>query len=77
MDMNDVIQWVTIGVIFLIVLVVVIRKMIRFRKELRDGGDPSCGCGCGCSGCRMSCDLQQREPAPDNKKSENKDKTVS
>lgn len=54
MDTNDVIQWITVGVIILIVVFVIIRKIIRFRRELRQDGPPSCGCGC--AGCSRKCD---------------------
>lgn len=57
MDLNDLIQWITVGVIMAIAVIVIVRKVRGFRRSINGEAPPQCGCGC--SGCAKSCDLRK------------------
>ena len=58
MSFNDLIQWATVVSVIVIAVVVIVRKVLRFRKGLKEGNGPSCGCGC--AGCTIDCDLKKK-----------------
>ncbi len=59
MDTNDMIQWITVGVIIVIALFIIVRKVAGFRKRFKEGEDASCGCGC--AGCTQDCGLKKNK----------------
>ena len=58
MSFNDLIQWATVVAVIVIAVVVIVRKVLQFRKGLKEGNGPSCGCGC--AGCTIDCDLKKK-----------------
>lgn len=42
---------ILIGLVLVLVVGLIVRKMVRDRKAGKGG----CGCGCGCSTCNMVC----------------------
>lgn len=67
MNTNDIIQWVTVGVIIVIAIVVIVRKVNRFRQSMKgDGSDAQCGCGC--AGCAKRCDTRKEDQDCDKNK---------
>lgn len=45
---NDWLQWISVGVILLMAVIMSVRKAYRFRKAIKK---EEFTCGCGCSGC--------------------------
>lgn len=58
MSFNDLIQWIVVGVIVMIALILVARKIIRFRNRVKYGESDSCGCGC--AGCTQDCGIKKK-----------------
>lgn len=71
MTVNLVIQWVSIGIIFLILAVILVRKIVRAVR----GGHRSPGCSCGsgscssCPGCRDTDSIKHTNSVSDDQKS--------
>lgn len=59
---NDILQWGTVIAILIIVLWRIIRKFMRFNRQMKQGNtDCSCGCGsCPESNCTLK-DLKSRK----------------
>ena len=53
MTFNDIMQWSCIGIIFLIVIVALVRKIVRAVRRYRHGDTPF-QCNCGCHDCPSS-----------------------
>ena len=51
---NDWLQWGTVIAIIVIAALAIIRKTVRFRKQLKSDKGPGCGCDDGCCGCRQT-----------------------
>ena len=60
METNDLIQWLTVSVIILIVLIAIVRKVNKLRRNIKDGDASGCGCGCGCEGCTKHCESREQ-----------------
>lgn len=50
-DFNIMLQWISVVVILLLVAVVSVCRIIRFRKSVKND---EMQCGCGCSGCHLA-----------------------
>ncbi|MDE6282640.1 MAG: hypothetical protein K2L97_01465 [Muribaculaceae bacterium] len=78
MPVNDLIQWICVGVLFVIIIVMVIRYIINLRrwsKQIRKSGSALPPCCSGnkssapsspCAGCGTDCPLSQNNDADAN-----------
>lgn len=62
--MSDIIQWSAIIVILAIVAVTIVRKILRFRRALRNPDS----CACSCTGCPVPCSKRHTPQTPTKKK---------
>lgn len=49
--LNTLLQWAAIIAIMIIVTIAIVRKIIRFRNQLKQGENMGCGCSSSCSNC--------------------------
>ncbi len=65
MEMDDLVQWIALGVILLIIGVIIVKRFISFRRALRNSGGEDCGRGC--NGCNNYCQLADKTIGKDGK----------
>ena len=55
MTVNDMLQWGAVAVILVIVIATIVCRVLRLRRQIKEGDTTDCGCGC--SSCKSRCDL--------------------
>jgi cobalamin biosynthesis protein CobD/CbiB len=52
LQLNDIVQWIAVAIILIVVVLTIVRKTLRFQRQLKKHNSPSCNCGC--SSCHVS-----------------------